>query len=340
MTPKIAIVGAGTRVRSTVLPAILALGDTVELAGIHSRKPRAVHLPDGSEVKTITSLEAKHFDGVDIVIVAVKPAAIRKVLDALNAVPGKKTMSVVMDTPPLRLSDLVKSRMFRGFKSVIVGEDWIKLSPILAIRDLVASGAIGDPKRITLDRMSYRYHGLATLRALAGSRWFRSMKATTKNGKAAYDIVTGNGGRCVTIMPRDYDNGVISVSGTTGWVSNDPDFDGEGTGHVLGFPQDPSGWHQPTTLDGTPLPSDPVEDHMASLPLAYLEDPSMINRLKIRGYARLIEDLIAGKVEYDITDGLYDFVATTVVERLKRFRDFGAGGGQTSLLRAVLALRG
>ena len=107
MTPKIAIVGAGTRVRSTVLPAILALGDTVELAGIHSRKPRAVHLPDGSEVKTITSLEAKHFDGVDIVIVAVKPAAIRKVLDALNAVPGKKTMSVVMDTPPLRLSDLV-----------------------------------------------------------------------------------------------------------------------------------------------------------------------------------------------------------------------------------------
>ncbi len=339
MTPKIAIVGAGKRVRFTVLPAILALGNQVVLSGIHSRNPRSVALPDGSELSTITSLDAKHFEDIDIVIVAVRTNAIRGVLKALNDIPHKKDISIVMDTPPLQLSDFVKRRAFSGFKSVIVGEDWFKLSPILLIKDLIAGGAIGAPRQIMLDRMSYRYHGLATLRSIADTRWLRSIKATmSEYGKPSYVIVTGNGISCRTIMPRDYARGTLFVTGTRGWISNHaPDGDA-GSGHLIGFPQEASGWYQPISLNGDMLPADAVDRYMTALPVEYLEDKTAISRLKIRGYARLIEDLISDTVEYDIIDGLYDYVATAAVERLKYFHDLRVPNSQQSVLRTALSI--
>ncbi|WP_282154054.1 hypothetical protein [Ruegeria atlantica] len=332
--------GAGKRVRFAVLPAILALGDQVLLSGIHSRKPHAVPLPDGTQLSTSTSLNAKHFEDIDIVIVAVRTNAIWGVLNALNDIPRKKDISIVMDTPPLRLSDFVKMRTFSGFKSVIVGEDWFKLSPILLIKDLITRGAIGGAlHQIKLDRMSYRYHGLVTLRSIAGTRWFRSIKATmAEDGKTSYSVVTGNGISCRAILPRDYTRGTLYVAGNRGWISNHvPDGDA-GDGHLIGFPLEESGWYQPISLDGNMLPSDAVDQNVTSLPLEYLEDNTAINRLKIRGYARLVEDLMTDNVEYDIIDGLYDYFATAAVERLKRFCDLPVRNSQQSVLRIVLSL--
>lgn len=337
MTQKISIIGAGKRVKFTVLPAILALGDQVKLSGIHSRKPRSVALPDGTEMSTITSLDAKHFEDIDIVIIAVSTNAIRDVLDALNGNPRRNDISIVMDTPPLRISDFAKTRTFSDFKSVIVGEDWFKLSPILLIKDLIARNAIGRPQQIILDRMSYRYHGLAALRSIADTRWLRSIRATkSEDGKTSYAVVTGDGISCRTIMPRDYARGSISVTGTHGWISNHvPDGD-TGDGYLIGFPQEAPGWYQPISLNGNTLPADAIEQYMAGLPYEYLEDQTTMNRLKIRGYARLIEDLISDSVEYDIVDGLYDYVATTAVEHLNRFRDLPVRGPKQSLLRTML----
>lgn len=339
MTSRIAIVGAGKRVRQTVLPGVLALGDQVVVSGIHSRKPRTLSLPDGSEITTITSLDAAEFAAVDIVIVAVPTRSIRGVLEALRFLPRSKEISVVLDTPPLRLSDIIKTRTFAGFKSVIVAEDWFKLSPVLLIKHLVAQDMIGTLNQITLDRMSYRYHGLATVRALANAAWLRSIKASkSEAGKPVYTIVTGNGVSCQTIMPRDYAQGAISVTGTRGWISNHASEEASGDGYLIAFPQETSGWYQPMSLNGDLQSPDAVEQYMTCLPFAYLEDQTAINRLKIRGYARLIEDLMSDSVDYDIVDGLYDYVATTAVERLKYFRDVRGLSSNKSVLRSLLSL--
>ncbi len=341
MTSRIAIIGAGKRVRYTVLPAVLSLGDKVDVVAIHTRNPFDVPMPGGDSLPTRTDLASLDLGSVDIVIIAVGSNSIRGVLSALEKKPGREKVSLVMDTPPLRLSEIRKLQTFRPYKSVIVGEDWIKLAPVIFTRSLLARGVLGTLKSITLDQMSYRYHGLATLRAIAGSNWFRSMRVRPLSGsKSETTIVTGNGVHCHTIQPRNYSLGHFLVEGSAGLVTNKLNSKPADRTFLLEFPEEYSGWYQPMTVNGTLQEPDAVEAAMAEMPFDFLEDPSYINRLKIAGYARLLEDLVGGRATYDIVDGLYDYMAIVASEKLGRFVDVGLSGGRTSLVRSIAALHG
>ncbi len=170
---------------------------------------------------------------------------------------------------------------FAKYKSVFVGEDWVGLTPIKLIRSLLAEGKIGTLETITLDRMSYRYHGLATLRAIAETQSFRSMHSKKLEGNMIeYRIVTGNNVKCRTIQPRNYATGVLNVTGSEGWVSNQAPDRNTGNGFLMSFPENTTGWHQPMALNGAVQPPDEVETYMSTLPFEFLEDKSYINRLK------------------------------------------------------------
>lgn len=337
MQNRIAIVGAGKRVNETILPAILSLDGRVDLVSIHSRTHHEIALPDGSIMESVTSLDPHYFEQVGLIIVAVNTNAIRGVLNYLEKIPRRANTNLVIDTPPLRLSELRKFNTFKGYKSVCVGEDWVTLSPVKLIQSLVSSDKIGQLETITLDRMSYRYHGLATLRAISGAQWLKSMQAGKEGGQHnEYEIVTGNNIKCRTVQPRDYKNGVLTVTGSKGWISTRSQ-DLQGNGHVLTFPQEAKGWLQHTKLNGEVQPIDDVEAYMTTLPFDYLKDNSALNRLKIRGYGRLLESIMQGTPQYDIRDGLYDYLAIAALERLGRFYDFALpGGAATSLLRKLV----
>ena len=333
------MIGAGGRIKQTVLPAVWALGDKAEIVQVHSRTPQKVDLPDGSAIDTVTSLSELDLETVDAIVIAVGTNSIRSVVDELRAKSGKENVTIIMDTPPLRVSDIRRFGIFNGFGGVAVGEDWITLSTILACKRIIDSGEIGDLRSIRLDHLSYRYHGLAALKELASVKTVSSIRRRSLGGdffetkvKLKRNVVA------TTVDPRDYENGRMLIVGTRGFISDFEMLSGSGTGFQIGYPETSTGWFQPITINNELQPADEVERYMATLPYEQLLDKSRINRLKIRGYARLLEDIASGFANYPIREGLYDYFAITMAEKFGRFRDVSISRNQNSLFRRLMAI--
>ena len=274
MTLRIGIIGAGGRVKQTVLPAVWALGERARIVQINTRTPRQVDLPDGSQIGTVTSLDDLSFEAIDVLIVAVGTKSVRPILEKLGSKQHKERVTLVMDTPPLRFSDLRRTRLYKGFGNVTVGEDWIKLTPVLAAKRIIELGEIGDLHSIRLDHLSYRYHGLATVKELASVNVVSSIRRRPLGGPFFENTIKLGSVVATTVEPRDYNNGRMLITGGKGFIS---DF-GIGVGgrkwFRIEYPETKEGWFQPTLVNAEAEAPDDVERYMATLPFDYLEDPA------------------------------------------------------------------
>jgi len=336
---KVAIIGAGKRVTYTILPAVWALGERAEIVQINTRTPQDVKLPDGNVIRTSTDLNSLMLESIDLLIVAVGTNSIRQILMQLGKKDGRSNVNLVMDTPPLRLSDFRRTKIFDGYKSVSVGEDWSKISTIIAAKKIIEDGEIGELRTIRLDHLSYRYHGLAALKELASVKTVSSINRRALGGNFfGTHVKLKRKISGFTIEPRDYDNGRFLVLGTRGYIS---DFKLGVSGKArfeIGYPETKTGWYQPISINNKLQDADEVEQFMAAQPYDYLEDNSQINRLKIRGYARLLEEVSNGLPGYPISDGLYDYLAVALAEKTGRFYDISFSGNQSSLVQRLMRL--
>ncbi|MDB2576648.1 hypothetical protein OAF93_01855 [Planctomycetota bacterium] len=189
--------------------------------------------------------------------------------------------------------------------------------------------------------MSYRYHGIATLRELASSNSISTIRRRPLGGgRTECSIKIRNGVHATTIEPRAYADGRITIKGSKGIAEFGESVPDQQSDYAIGLSKSDSGWLQGLTLNGDELPEDTIDRRMASLPLSSLEDQSSINRLKIRGYAQMLSEIAAGSNPYSIVDGLYDYTAAAISERLGGLRDPSLSNGKSSLLRRLLGIHG
>lgn len=333
---KIGIIGIGGRIKETVLPAIDALGSSATLTNVIAKTSREVAICGRESIHTNDDLNALNFEQLDLLIVAVPTKSVFNVLNRLRAFPNRKGTFLLIDTPPINLSKVWRRSVFSGYRGVGVGEDWIKLAPVLAIQQVVKSGRIGSLQHIELNRCGYRYHGLATIRHLAQANCiWRAKRKPLPNEEAVTQYTLVGGISASMTEPRNYESGYLTVSGTDGCISDQASSEIEGTIRIE-YPESTSGWLQEVTIDGEAQPLDDIDRRMQLMSRQHLVDDSRVNRLKIRAFARLVEDMMAGTVSYPISQGIYDYLATCCCEKLGRFVDFRLPLGPGSLLRIFL----
>jgi hypothetical protein len=288
---------------------------------------------------TQTDISSLDLGGLDLLIVAVGPNDIRGVLTELAKKSGRSRVVLMMDTPPVRLLDVIKLGKFRGYRQVCVGEDWVRLSPVMTIRNMIQRGDVGVLRSIRLDHLGYRYHGLATLREISGTSTVASIRHRLLRGDGAVTLMKlGRGATATMIEPRNYNTGQMIVCGSTaaiGWSMGDEYIDCD---IRIACPDTGAGWYQPISMNGALQPPDAVESFMAKNSLDYLGDRTRMNRLKIRGYARLVEDIAQGRQAYPIGEGLYDYLAVSTAEITGRFFDLSFGGSRKGVVRRFMDL--
>ena len=146
---RLAVIGAGIFARESHLPAILALGDTFELAAISSRTPAsaaqfnallaapvAVH-HDLADVLARDDIEA-----VDLALpITAMPAAIEAALAA-----GKHVISEKPAAPDVATGQrLLESYARHPGQVWMVAENYRYEAPFVEAREVVASGVLGRP---------------------------------------------------------------------------------------------------------------------------------------------------------------------------------------------------
>ena len=341
MTLRVGIIGAGKRVKYTVLPGVWALGDKAKITQINTRTPQNVDMPDGSQIPTVTSLSDLSLGSIDILIVSVGTNSIYPILSELSSKQDKDQINLVMDTPPLRLSDFRRFDIFKGFKSVTVGEDWIRLPTIIAAKKIIERGDIGELRSIRFDHFYYRYHGLSALKELASVNAVRSIRRRALgNGFFESKYQLKKNVVATSLEPRDYDNGRMLITGTNGYISNFKLGKSSKARFEIQYVNTTQGWYQPISINDEVQEPDAVDQFMSMQPFDYLEDKTEINRLKIRGFAHLLEELANGNMSYPITQGLYDYLAVAAAEKTGRFYDITLSGSRSSLMGRIMKFHG
>lgn len=219
----ILIIGAGKRVRETILPALRHLTHIYTIAGICSRTKKYMHLAGGnSRVQTMTSMEKVNFSSVDMIIVAVTTENVPDVLGELARY-NTKHIILFLDTPVMRIKHLWATRYLSNFKNVYVSEDSIFLPNYLNAKKLIQKGAIGRLHHVYLFHNAYKYHGLATLKSLIDANFVHLI--TTKSygsGMATLTLTFSAGVTATIIEPKDYTSGRFLIIGDEGSIADYP----------------------------------------------------------------------------------------------------------------------
>jgi hypothetical protein len=330
----ITIIGAGARVQNCVLPAITLLGSSVHLQDIYSKTKKEILLPDGNALTTRTDLKNITLDQTDVLIVVIPARAISKILMSLKEIRVRKNIAMLLDTPPGRFSHLWRTGQFKGYRSVGVGEDWVRLAPIVAARNLISKGKIGELKSIQLFNSGYRYHALAAIKTLCGVRTIQSIRYSHYAANFSdWDIKIKKGIRCRNFAPNNYEVGRIAIIGTKGSITDYSLNESCSNAFQITYPE-PVGCYQPVLLNGEQTHKDEIDARMSEMPIQHLIDSSRINLMKINSYARILQETLDGNkpVPYPVADAMYDYFAATIAEKVGRFRDITFRSGQQSLL--------
>ncbi|MEO0650714.1 MAG: hypothetical protein AAFZ65_08550 [Planctomycetota bacterium] len=211
---RIAIVGSGQRVRETALPVLETLSDEYELAGIYSRKPKTIDVGRRQyAVESLDALDATRMRELDAVYLVVAKGAVPDVLERLAAT-EPRNVDLLIETPVLLPKHLLRAGPLGSFRSASVTEDCLTLPLIDAVRACIATGRMGRLKSVVMSHSAYAYHGLAMLKAIAGTDRVTGARRTSSGFRAWVREYRLKGGILgVTLDPRDYSNGRLFVGG-------------------------------------------------------------------------------------------------------------------------------
>ena len=308
------LVGAGERARSTLIPAIHASAQTVELVAVCTRSERPVELLGGRFRTTTRLLPDVDLDGIDAAIVSVGTRSVPSVLDEL-AGRGEPRITALVDTPVLDPSDLAAARGFGRFGSVLASEDNYTLPFYVQARRLLDEGTLGRLRKAYLFHSGYRHHALAALKRLSGARARRVSIDRSTPWSAEVHVTFPGGLRALIVEPRRYEIGRTLVVGDAAFVADYP------IDHPkairIGY-RTVGDRFRGLTVDGEAVENDRDEAFAAALEGAPLEDPSLMNQMKIRGFMDLLAALgdPTSPDRYPAVDAIDDNLTMHVAERL------------------------
>jgi hypothetical protein len=339
----VALVGLGRRARQTILPALHALGDRIELTGVFTRTARTEELFGGARtVHTRDDLTSADLSDVNVVVVAVDLRSVPGVLDQLAAA-GTGTATVMLDTPVVHYRDVAVLEGFDRFGEVLVSEDCLALPPFVLARHLLDEGRLGELRKAYLFHSGYRHHALATLQGLVGSgRPTRLRVRRFGRGSAEVRVSFRGGVEATLVEPRDYGVGRFLVAGTKAFVADYPITHKDAI--EIGYALD-DGQYRGLLLDGEPVPPDDLDLTFVQGVPRDLEDTSTMALLKVRGFMSLVDAVIAGHPQPRKlpVDALVDDLSLRVAERLGVFADAPVGevgAASTAAVRRLAALAG
>jgi hypothetical protein len=305
------VVGAGKRVETDVQPALLAARDLWRVHRVLARGARRLPIADTSfEVVPLDALTQADLDACALIYLAVTKEQVPAALARLRRLDVSR-LELLIDTPVLLPKHLAQRRHFAAFQRVSVAEDCVALPWFDAVR---AAGLA--PTDALFDRSAWRYHGLATAKTLLGSREIRVARRTPVKGGARLELTLANDAHATILEPRDYRAGHVRLSGPSGVVSDDPRATdvtplravaerGECAGFACGAAV--------TRLD-------PAERWLFG-PLregetvtAHTEDCKRV------GLLRLLRELHAGRVLYELDEGLEDSLVDWLLEKRGKWK--------------------
>lgn len=289
------VVGAGRRALGTILPAAHCMRSRVDLVGVCARRARELSVIDGEmTVGVEAGLGSVDFSAIDAVVIAIPTAAVPAVLAELaerseRAGSQAPKLTVLIDTPVLELADLGATRLFPRFARVLASEETVALPPVVLTRRLMAEGAIGPLRHVTMAHSGYRHHALASLRSLVG-RGPSRVAVRHWNGPWGEVSLRFPGSVSASVLePRHYPSGRTAVCGAKGTIV-DYDTDSRHATRISYAVED--GCYVGLALDGEPLPQSELDALFTATPkVGHLGRTSLQDALKVRAFMDVFDAL-------------------------------------------------
>lgn len=333
------VIGNGKRVRETATPAFHRLPDQFEIRGVFAKRAKEIELDGRSyAVRAIDDLGAAALEGIDLVYCAVTKDAVPSVLARLAALDVSRT-DLLIDTPVVRFKHFRHTTKLQAFRNAWVAEDCVYLPWIEAVRAVIAGGAIGEASKMLFHRSAYAYHGVATAKAVFGAqRVARGRRVDTGDGLARRTLALRDSRVEIEVTePRDYSQGTITIQGSEGIITDDPDKRSSATCRPLDVRVE-DGEVTALTIGDEVFPFDSAEQELlrGDAPDLYLT-PRM-DSLKRVGFLRLVRSIANGKGGYPVDAALEDTVVDYYLEKFGRYRATPITDPGAPLARMILKL--
>jgi len=333
---RLLILGAGQRVRETILPAVAALPERWVVDGVFARSEKTIDARGVSyQTESFDTLSKSRLDGVDLVYLCVAKHAVPLVLRRLVACdPGQ--VQLLIETPVLLFKQLGAYPLFDAFRSVFVSEDTSTLPWVETLRAAQEAGLLGAPQRVVFEHSAWRYHGLAMTRTLLRCDTItRARRVGRQIDKGRVVLHMANGAVGEIVEPRDYATGhwVMHCAPATsdGDVTAAPAAAGGAQQLVTDATQRPAGaLHLSPLFTGSRCTGFQIGDittDLSAAESALLGDVSpdvtataLTDRLKAVGLMRMLADLHEDRGGYPLQLGLDDMMVDYLLEKLGRWR--------------------
>ena len=199
---KVVIIGGGRRVCEDVIPALEYLEPLYEIVGVCTRSPGVVFgRKRRYDIRPLTTLSSNDLKRATHLYLAVPPHEVSRALSALPVTAYQ--LELIIDTPA-PVSRAIQKEL-RKFKAVHVAEDNAFVPWINAARSM-------SPRSVVCDRSVFRYHGIALLKALAGTTQEPASVVSSRKSGDVIEMLVGTVDAKI-IEPCDYTRGSIMIDG-------------------------------------------------------------------------------------------------------------------------------
>lgn len=320
MTKQVLIVGSGKRVQEAALPALARLPEHYHLRGVYARTEKTIEV-EGREyaVERLEDLQPSDMAEADLIYMVVGKQAVPTVLRALARY-HTAHVDLLIETPVLLFKHLGHLDLFQRFRNTWVSEDCTELPCFDPVRSVLEAGSIGALTRVVFERSAYAYHGIAMAKALFGARRVRHASRRRIGGRQARRTLRFAGGReLVTLEPRNYEIGRMSLIGERGTISDrSQPADGHlrleavvEDGRCVGFRVGETA--SELSAEERSLMGEPGGELRAGGVTVWMEG------MKRVGFRRLLEKIERGHGAYPLLEALEDCVVDYHLEKVGRY---------------------
>ena len=338
--PNILVIGSGRRVRETILPALYCLRKDFDLHAVYSRNVTPFSLYDKWPVTTCNSLNDIDLDNVDIIFVAVTIAAVPSVLQQLTE---RKTnhITLFLDTPVFGSpKDWRYSSLFKFFSNVYATEDCYFLPSFRLFRNIVENGVIGRIRHVYMMHSGFKYHALASLKYLIGTKCVSRIRRRQWNTECAEIRITCPGKIGVTLLePRDYSVGRIMITGDRGCIVDYPLESEIKQNNVVQIQyESKDGKYSGISVNGIPVEGEDLDELFFENMADDMRQHSVTNCMKIQGLLRMLYKIKDGDntLLYEAWDSIYDNFAIAVSKKTNLFFDLQMFGTSKSVITGLI----
>lgn len=336
--PNILIIGSGNRVQQTILPALALLDGNINITAIISRTRKKIKIPGTNQyVITETTYSILKKKKIDFIIISVTQENVSFVLKELVRY-DMSGITLLIDTPVLRLRYLLSAQLFNKFKHVQIAEDYISNTLINAFKNIISTGYIGNLQSIHLINNGYRHHAIAVFKYLAGKSYIsRATRHKTADRRYVTNFYFSNGVICTLVEPRDYRIGRTIIIGSNGQITDFKMHNSTITSEILVNKKIYNGFkitgdykyiHEFINVNYKKIIND-------------INDRTVINFQKIEAINIMLTDMLFLKTnnyEYSYYEGLYDYFASTIIWNFGIFIDLKFKSSKNSFFEKILKL--